>query len=480
MGTYVTDTGFQKRTLAEIKLDLEGDFQQVFGDDIDLDAEGVFGQLIGLLAKREANLWDLAEEIYQSRDPSGATGISLDNLSAEIGVTRIAAGATTVSGVLIYGTDGTAVPVTFQARQPGGTVDYQINSGITIDDATARDVLLAPATPSGGGGEVYTVTIDSVPYSYTALPGDTEATVVNDLVSQITGGAWGGTASNESDKLRLQRFSVDFSLVFTATLTLEQLASAGDFTATTTGANALPANTLTEIVTPEPGVDAVTNPSAGSTGRAEETDAELRIRRDQTLLAGLSTEEAIRTQLLNRVENIQQASVGSNRTLTGDGDGRPPKSLEAVVEGGTDEDIGQVIWESAPGGIEIFGSTLVVVVDSEGNNQNVYFSRPTAVYIHVNIVGTLYSEEEYPTDGDDAVKAAIVAWAATNQGIGVDVIRQRLNIPIYSIPGIGPITVEIDGTPNPGDSPTFAEQDVAIASREFASFDTSRIFVSIT
>jgi hypothetical protein len=117
------------------------------------------------------------------------------------------------------------------------------------------------------------------------------------------------------------------------------------------------------------------------------------------------------------------------------------------------------------------------VTDSQGNPQEVKFSRPTPIYIHVRVSRDYYSEEDYPSNGDTLIKQYIVAWALLNQTIGKDVIYQRLSIPIYEVPGVGDIVIEIDGTANPGDTPTYAEDNVEIAIREYADFATDRIVV---
>ncbi len=132
-----------------------------------------------------------------------------------------------------------------------------------------------------------------------------------------------------------------------------------------------------------------------------------------------------------------------------------------------------------PSGIESYGGESEVIQDSEGRNQTINFSRPINQYIHVKVKRDLYTEETYPANGDDLIKSEIVAWALLEFSPGVDVIRQRLNIPIYEVPGIGDVEVTIDATPNPGDSPAYAADDIPISGRELAVFATTRITVEV-
>jgi uncharacterized phage protein gp47/JayE len=380
----------------------------------------------------------------------------------------------------LYGSEGTVIlGGTNKIRQDRNDAEtYTLQDDVTIGRTTTARASIAPDTPSPGGGEVYDVTIDSVLYTYTADPGDTVAAVIDALVSSITGGSWGGTASNDNDTyLDLEDTVTSFDLDFSATWALNVISSPGLFSCDVDGPIPAPTGTLIIIVTPISGWDSVTNPNAGILGRDVETDSEFRSRREQSLLSGNGTDEAIRANVLNNVDGVTSCSVTSNRTLVTDGEGRPAKSFETIVIGGTDQDIGDEIWTSMPSGIEPYGDIAIVVVDSEGRNQDVNFSRPVDQYIHVRVKRDFYAEESYPADGDDQIKDAIVAWAATEYDLGKDVIRQRISIPVYSVPGVGEIEIAIDATANPGDPPTYALVDIPISAKEIAVFDTSRILV---
>jgi uncharacterized phage protein gp47/JayE len=478
MGIFVTANGFVKKTFDELKTEYEEGFKSIFGEEVDLDSVGPVGQLIAMLANRDADLWDGAEEIYNSRDPDIAEGMSLDKICAETGVIRQAATFTQIYNVYLKGTDGTIVTAGKTVRQSTGdytTVEFSLDEAVTITKSACRYIKLTVGTPSDS--EVFTITIDSIPYSDTAtVPSDTAEDIAENLKVLIEAGTFGGTVTRTGAELEIEQYNLDFVISFTSNITEEELASGGDFTATTSGAIPVPATTLDTIVTPVSGWDEVTNPAAGVTGRNTETDSELRIRRAQTLLTGNATEDAIVQAISNNVTGVTAVSIESNRTDAAVGL-LPPHSFHVVVAGGNDDDIAQQIWNVQPAGIASYGSTHIVVVDSEGQNQDIYFSRPTPIYIHVKVLRSYYSEEGYPTDGDAQVKDNIVDWALLNQPIGKDVIRQRLNIPVYEVPGIEDLQITIDGTANPGDTPTYAVQNIDIAADEYADFSTDRIIV---
>lgn len=475
MGVFVTPAGFVRLTYEDHKNYYEAEFKRIFGESIDLDPTGAFGQMVALFALRDTNIWDGAEEIYNSRNPNSATGISLDNIASETGVVRQPAGKTFASNVYLFGDLGTTIEAGRIAREAGNDINYILVETVEISLNTARYTELTIGSPSDG--DVFTIVLDGITYSFTAGITDTAETVAEGLLLLIQAGIFTGDVSRDGDVLIVARTESNFIVTFTPNISLELIATGGDFEAEVVGANPLPVSALDTIVTPVTGWNSVINTAAGITGRLKETDEELRIRRASTLLTGNATDEALRNRILNSVDGVSSVSILSNREDTTSLDGLPPHSFEMVIIGGSDSDIGINIWRTQPSGIQSFGTEEVLVTDSQGTEQKVYFSRPTAKYIWVKVQRGFYSEEEYPSNGDNQIKDAIVDWALRNLPVGKDVIRQRLNIPIYTVPGIGDVNILIDSTASPSGTPTYAEQDISVLIREFASFDQSRIIV---
>lgn len=89
MTTYgLTATGFVRKDLVTIKAEIDASLQAAFGMAIDLNPNEPLGQLCGILAEREALLWENAEDIYYSFYPDTAAAVSLDNLSFLTGIVR--------------------------------------------------------------------------------------------------------------------------------------------------------------------------------------------------------------------------------------------------------------------------------------------------------------------------------------------------------------------------------------------------------
>jgi len=249
--------------------------------------------------------------------------------------------------------------------------------------------------------------------------------------------------------------------------------------ATEFGALVASAGTLTVIDTPVYGIVSVTNAADAEIGRLAQTDAEFKLTaKNEKQKAGTSPTAGIRASILT-LDNIVQVLVNENETDVTDGDGRPPHSIEAVVQGGDSLEIAQAIFDSKAGGIQTFGSESETVYDAQGIAKTIYFNipAPQVIYVIANITKNTDINEGplYPVDGDAQVKAAIVLWGAAFL-IGQDVLRdgaKGIINPINSIAGIRAVVVYFGLAPAPA---TFTP--VVIANNELASFLSVNITVN--
>jgi hypothetical protein len=118
-----------------------------------------------------------------------------------------------------------------------------------------------------------------------------------------------------------------------------------------------------------------------------------------------------------------------------------------------------------------------VIVDSEGNNQTIFYTRPIDQYIHVRVTYQLYDEEIFPVDGAVQIAQAVQSFGEA-LNINEDVIAQRIMGAIYSrVQGIGNLVVQIGATSTPSGSPVYTTGTVVIGKKEESVFDLSRITV---
>ncbi|MBE7853899.1 hypothetical protein GC355_21995, partial [Yersinia pestis] len=74
----ITDTGIIIDELTDIHRRLTDGFRQIYGDDINVDADTPDGQMIGLFSQEIANLNQMLAFIVQMLDPYQATGTWLE------------------------------------------------------------------------------------------------------------------------------------------------------------------------------------------------------------------------------------------------------------------------------------------------------------------------------------------------------------------------------------------------------------------
>ncbi|MBX9720598.1 MAG: hypothetical protein K2X81_04295, partial [Candidatus Obscuribacterales bacterium] len=86
----LTPQGFKIKRLPDIHAENQNLLLAAFGE-INLDPQSIFGQLIGVLSKVEADIWENMQDVYFSQYPNSAEGISLDNVVQLNAITRLAA-----------------------------------------------------------------------------------------------------------------------------------------------------------------------------------------------------------------------------------------------------------------------------------------------------------------------------------------------------------------------------------------------------
>ncbi|ENR3409248.1 baseplate J/gp47 family protein [Salmonella enterica] len=151
------------------------------------------------------------------------------------------------------------------------------------------------------------------------------------------------------------------------------------------GAIAALAGTITTINTPTRGWMSVTNPAAAAVGAPAETDAELRIRQGQSVaIPSITPFEGVDGAIAN-IAGVTRHKLYENDTGKTDGNGLPPHSISAIVDGGDVTEIARTIRGNKGQGVRTWGKTSVTVPDKYGNPHIISFSRPTDVPVYGKI-----------------------------------------------------------------------------------------------
>jgi len=474
MAFGLLSTGFVRKHLADIVDDLEAALQAAFGINIRLDSKSVFGKLVGAFAQPAADVWELAEAVFNSFYPSTAEGTALDNCCELVGVTRIPATQSTVTEVL-EGTVGTTIGINSKVATVTVGDQFQTTAAITL----AASVAVRSTTSLVGAvvhGKVYTITINGTPFTYTAtVPPDDADAVSLALKNLINAGAEPVTATDlTGGELQVDGdagadgLPTPFALVINANLSIDKVGNLQAMESVEYGAVIGYASTLTDIVTQVSGWTAAWNPLAATLGNEEETDSALRLRRALSLATpGSGTVDAIRAAVLS-VSAVTAAFVLENTGDAVDGNGLPGHSFEVVVLGGDGDDIAEEIWDHKGAGIYSHGVTPVVVSDSQGFSQTVRYTRPSEIDIWVR--GTYTEDPEadpgFPTNGEDLMETAMLA---TGQAltIGEDALPAHFYGPVLAAcTGIRTLLIEISL-----DGIAWVNTPLAIAALEISAFE---------
>lgn len=204
-------------------------------------------------------------------------------------------------------------------------------------------------------------------------------------------------------------------------------------TCATAGAVAAVANAVNQINTPTRGWLSATNSSAADVGTPAETDAALRVRQARSVaIASLTPFEAIDGAIAG-IDGVTRHKLYENDTGSVDVNGLPAHSISAIIEGGNVTQIAQTIRGKKGQGVATFGSTVVTVPDTYGNNHVIRFSRPIDVPIFVSISMRVFTG--YTTAVDEQMKRSIADYI-NSLDIGDDVLLSR----VYSPANLGVVS----------------------------------------
>ena len=229
---------------------------------------------------------------------------------------------------------------------------------------------------------------------------------------------------------------------------------------------------MTNIISPVVGLNSFTNETDALVGAALESDAELRGRRQRELgLAGVGTVEAIKSALSARplVTAVQVFQNFTSITVNN----VPPHSVEILIRGDSEDELANAIFNLVGAGITLIGNVTKVITDSQDHQQTIRFSRPVEVPVFMTF--NLKTTTDFPTDGADRIKAAVVAWGE-DALIGNDVIllgSNSLLCLLDNIPGITGGSVEIGRAAN-----ALSPNNLIIAVNELPTYAASNITVT--
>lgn len=181
---YVDITGLHTQALADIQTSLETQWKDIYGQDVNLDANSPDAQMLNIFAQSKADMLDTITQVYNSFNPNLAQGVVLDQRCALNGIIRKGATYTTTNvsvtadrTVTLQGLDTTpAAP--FTVADSAGNKFY-LAATVTIGSGTTS--LLFRAATAG----LIATTIGTITTIVTVTLG---VTAVNNPSSAVTTG----------------------------------------------------------------------------------------------------------------------------------------------------------------------------------------------------------------------------------------------------------------------------------------------------
>jgi uncharacterized phage protein gp47/JayE len=207
--------------------------------------------------------------------------------------------------------------------------------------------------------------------------------------------------------------SLGNQFILSTTTTLPLGTTTLDFRAALIGPVNVPQNTITNPITIVLGVVSVNNSSTPVTvGQVEETDPQLRVRRQQSV--ALATTGYMNGLLgaIQALPGVTEASLYTNRTKLTDSTGTPPNSIWLVVAGGSSADIANTLYNKV-NGAGMRGAVVYDITTVSGALFVAQWDVPVAVplYIEFTIKTTV--------PGFAFNLASITAYIAANLTYGI-------------------------------------------------------------
>ncbi len=473
----ITSSGFTKKTLPEIIQTMNDKHVARYGTAWSTDTNNPMYNSMLIFAEEAYDLWNGLQQTYDARFPKSAEDASLDNVCDMVDVQRISATKSTAS-IEFTGSVGTVVPVGTALKVSGTETRFFTKAAQTLLATQFSDINLS--ITSVVNSTVYSITVGGTVVSVTSSGSATANSILVQLLAALSVVTSCTCSMPTSTTLRINVTEINsvLPIVVGARIGINTVSDIITAEAEFEGVVKAPANTLNALLVPIIGITSVNNLAAAVEGRLEETDEELRIRRfDSVGIIGASTESAIIANVKN-LEGVTAAFVIANRTFVTDVDGRPAKSFEVVAEGGDELTIAETIWRYHPAGIETIGDITRTITDDNSLTQTVKFSRPTNVYIKMEIDYTKYDEEAFAATGEQGIKDAALAYG-NSLNIGVDVIPQRFFGNIFTnVQGLSSLAVRISSSTNEISWSAFTTSAITIGRKQNSVFDISRIVVN--
>jgi hypothetical protein len=265
-----------------------------------------------------------------------------------------------------------------------------------------------------------------------------------------------------------------FILITTETFTAGSYTR--NFRAKNIGLVNVPVDTITIPVTIVLGVSSVNNNSAAITvGETQETDAQLRTRREQS--TALSTTGYLNGLLgaIKAISGVTEAELYENKTGVTDANGIPPHCIWLIVAGGSSSDIGNEMYNRKSYGCDMKGDVTYDIVTASDALFTAQWDTPNAIDLYIRF--TIQRTVPGFTFDEDSIKTYI----ATNLSFTIGQAANTAGVVVAALAALAaqggggvPVLAEISD-----DGISYTDYLTTPTLKDEWTLDTSRISITV-
>lgn len=482
MGEYgVTRNGFVRKRLDEIKNDVYARLKEGWGYDITINPQSFLNVLVTGFSDEVAKLWEEAENTYYAMYTMSAEGGNLDNAMQFGGITRERDSRTTYM-IACTAPDDTIVPYGVLIKSATNPEKmFRCTNTQVIGRENFRRIEIRPYMESGI--DVFYITLNRNTWQYARQPEDNAQDIIRAFADMIEEAGMSVNEDLEKGCLIIEDIYKQTSntLAISNNLLIDSVTSNILFESMEYGPVIIADGLIREMVTLDTGIREIKNDIAPVPGRFEADDIEAR----QTFVKRCATRsknmvESITAEIYNSVDNVLSVAGYENDTEDTDKEGRPPKSVEIIVDGGDDGEIANTIYQKKTNGIRAYGNIIMDVADGFGNIHKVGFSRPDYLYVWLRIVITGKAGKAMAPNYIELTQESILE-DSKNLQVGDTVYLQTFLANIYSrVVSVSMVDIRAFASVSEKYIPLeeeYASGNVIVSHRQKALFDVARIEV---
>ena len=406
------------------------------GTELQTDESSALGRILRVVSVPAHSNGEIIQTILNQFDVNTAEGTQLDYLGWNIHrIKRL--GLAQATGTVVVGGDiGVLISKGSQVSNSISGDIFQTQDDITLDPNSAVGFTLSVDSIESSYSISYSINSYLSSYPQIEISIFTETTVkevatriVNSINSQST--LMSATLNNDNTVTVMLNNPVhtgDFAV--SNGMTITQAFKPVAISSVTYQSVEAKVGAISKIQSSVLGWRSVNNYLPVFASRPVESDEEYRYRLNLCRGKAVGSYDAIWMRLMS-IRGVSFVNVRENLKPT-ESNGIMNAGIAITVQGGVEDEIAQEIYDCLPVGIATSGVIEKTVLDFNGGQHPVRFSRPDQVPLQINMSITIYND--FPSNGKQLIKQAIVDWFNSLR-VGDDVHYSRLYEPINSIRG---------------------------------------------